>query len=212
MRTVITAFVVSGVMVAGAALAATRTVEVGAFTSIDAASGLAVEVKQGLDPKVSLRGPKNQIERVNVEVREGGVLRIRPRSNWGFGNSVEDVVVLVEGPAIDGVRAANGALVTLRSQAATPMALRAENGGLIRATGGCSSLEAHVARGGLIEAKEFKCESVNAEAEMGGAAEVHAAQRLEAVASMGGLIEVAGAPSERNTEARMGGAVEFDEG
>jgi hypothetical protein len=64
--------------------------------------------------------------------------------------------------------------------------------------------------GGVLSAGQLQCESASVSASMGGVAKVHANTSVQASASMGGTIEVSGAPEQRNVSGVMGGSIGFD--
>jgi hypothetical protein len=64
--------------------------------------------------------------------------------------------------------------------------------------------------GGALDAEGLICRDVSAQASMGASVQVHATQSVKAGASMGGNIEIAGNPPQRDISASMGGTVGTD--
>jgi hypothetical protein len=197
----------AGVVAAGA-FAETRTVEVSAFSEIDAANGVAVEVTFGESPSVVIEGPAAQIARIEVSVG-GDTLRVRPqRSRMFRGNDVSDSVVHVTVGSLSSIEVANGAQVSVEGvQFDDELALRASNGGMLEVEGGCESVVVEAHRGGMVNASDLDCRAAVADATMGGLVDVNARESVEASATMGGLVEVSGGADVLHSSASMGGAV-----
>jgi hypothetical protein len=196
-------------LVAASAAAETREVAVDAFTEIDAANGVRVEVVFGESPAVVIDGPRSQVERVEVDVR-GDTLRIRSRSTGFFrSGDVSDAVVRVTTSTLSGVEAANGAFVQVAAVPAdAALELRAVNGAVLELDGECASLDVEAHRGAVVDAGDLDCGTVHAEASMGGLVDVRAREAVTANASMGGHVEFWGPAEQIRSTASMGGLVE----
>jgi hypothetical protein len=195
-------------LVAAGAFAETRTVEVGPFTKIEAANGVAVEVAFGESPSVVIEGPAAQIERIEASV-SGETLRVHPRRSRMFrGNNVSDAVVHVTVGSLSAIEVANGAHVSVEGVPFDDeLALRASNGGMLEVEGDCETVVVDAHRGGMVNASELDCRAAVADATMGGMADVSARESAEASATMGGLVEVSGGADVLHSSASMGGAV-----
>jgi hypothetical protein len=211
MNKALAAVSLAAVFATGAA-AETRDVDVGAFTALDAANGVAVEITLGEAPAVVIEGPEDEIDRIDVTV-DGDTLRVRPeRSGWFNRNNLEDTTVRVSAETLTSVHAANGARVTLEAVAAdAEIEIAVANGGLLTAKGACRALEAEAHRGGVLDASELDCQEATVEASMGGVTTVRASQSLDAHASMGGVVQTLGDPASFSSSASMGGVVSQDE-
>jgi hypothetical protein len=195
-------------VVAIGASAETRTVDVDAFSRIDAANGVAVEVSFGGAPAVTIDGRSERIARIEVDVR-GETLEIRPqRSGFFRSNNLNGVVVRVTAERLTGVEVANGAHAVVRDAPAdATLRLTASNGGVIEIDGACDALDADASRGAVIDASDLDCRVAVAEASMGGAVDVRARESVDVSASMGGHVEFGGEAEIVRSSASMGGMI-----
>jgi hypothetical protein len=198
--------------VASVAHAETRSVDVGAFTAVDAANGVDVRVKLGEPASVIVEGPADRIGDVDVTLNKN-VLRIRPAQRGWFEHAhLEDVTVRVTAESLSAVEVANGAHVAVvGAPAESELQLAAANGGAVEVDGGCKSVAASAARGGVVDASRLDCKTANASASMGGVVKVRASASISASAAMGGVVETHGNAEAIASSASMGGVVSRDE-
>jgi len=195
-------------LLGGSAWAAERTVPVSAVRAVSAQDGVRVDLGQGA-PGVVVEGPEALLDRVEITERDGKV-RVQPRRSLGlFGSAPSQVVVRITAPSLEEIRAQNGAVVTGRGLGLGALRVLAENGAVVTLDGACAEGAFAAERGGVLRAERLSCESVSAEANMGGVAQLEARSAISAKASFGGVVEVRGNPGERISESSMGGAVRF---
>jgi Putative auto-transporter adhesin, head GIN domain len=193
---------------AGAAQAKNLRYDVSAFTSVEAARGVQVEVRQGAQFLVRAEG--DDADRVAVRL-SGSELKVARRGLFSFGeDSALDAKVFVTMPRVTGLTAIQGASLSAYGVRAGVLRVSASQGGQLSADGACTQLTASASMGGLLQTGGLECDSVDATASMGGLVNVHARSAVDANASMGGQITVAGAPASTNLRTTMGGAVSID--
>ncbi|MBL8550713.1 MAG: DUF2807 domain-containing protein [Hyphomonadaceae bacterium] len=197
-----------------------------AFSRVEAEGRFKVDVATGAAHGVEVVG--DDAGRVEVRVR-GGELQLRQTGGFAFfGPPKLDAVVRVTAPAIGAIEASRGAritadvgggdlsviaaqggMVTVRAGTRPRLEAKAAMGGIVEVSGTCERLEASASMGGIVDAEGLACAEVRAEASMGGVIEAQASQVGDASASMGGSVEIAGAPERRTSRASMGGDVSF---
>lgn len=218
---------ISAALVLAVALpAAAETRALSGFSEISARNGIRLEISQGDAYAVEVLGRDASKITTNVA---GDRLIISRRGFFNFGPG-PDARVRVTLPrlsaleASSGVEIALGAMETPRldinlSQGAEldaaglnvgDLSLSASQGADVTLSGQCETLSVRASMGGNVAADNLRCANAVANAAMGGNVEIRADQSIEANASMGGMIDVAGAPARRTISAGMGGAVDFD--
>jgi len=80
-------------------------------------------------------------------------------------------------------------------------------GAVLKLHGTSRVLEAAATTGGVLKAMDFKAQTVYVRANTGGQASVHATEKIEARASMGGMISYDGDPDYVRSSESMGGTV-----
>lgn len=195
---------------AGEALAQgqTRTVDVGAFTVIDASAGVDVEVAIGPTQSVVLTGDPKDFDRLDVRV-VGGRLKISPKrelglASWGRG---PDVVVKVSAPRLEAIEASSAADVVARGFTGGDLRLDASSGADLVAVGTCASLTVDASSGADVNAGDLRCARVKADASSGADVVVRGVAFVEADASSGADVIVKGKPERLDSASSSGGSI-----
>lgn len=199
------------------------------FTGVDARGDVRVEAMVG--PSFSVRVEGADAEDVVTSVNNG-TLRITPRHLSWFGDGPNlDAVVYVSAPRFDSfvalrgaelivtgpvsaddiaLRAMQGAALRIDDVRAQELDIRAAQGGSVDARGRCGTVHARASMGGALDAQAVECERAHVSASMGGVVSVYASEAVEGGASMGGMVDVSGAPQNNDFSAFMGGAISID--
>lgn len=201
------ACLIAALMLAAPAFAETRTINAQGFHAIDASGPYRLQFAVGETYSVSVQGAARDLDRMRISVSEG-VLRISRRCTFFCGgNNGARAAITVTAPRLDRFDASMGLNASARGVEASEFSADVAMGGVLDITGACGHLSADVAMGGVLRAAEFRCRTVIIDASMGGAANVHATQSVNAEASMGGDVDVFGSPGQRNIARTMGGDV-----
>lgn len=196
----------AAVTLPGTAFAEARTIPVDEISTIEARDGVRIELVEGA-AQISLEGPSDMLDRVDVQVRNG-VVKVAPRRSLGvFGEAPQGVVVRIAAPALSHLTLANGALLEGRGLALGDVRAEVANGAILSLSGSCGAGVFDAQRGGVVRAEGLACKNVTALASMGGVVRLHAKIAASAKASFGGLIEIAGDPERRVLEMSFGGVV-----
>ena len=139
--------------------AARRTFAVGTFNRVEVGGPYTVNVTTGGQPGATALGPKDALDKMVVEVRDG-TLQIGPKkrgSNWnwsGAGSNTGKVTVEVSGPMIDGAGVGGSGSITVnRIAGASFKGEVGGSGGLRLPSVEVGQLSLAVAGSGSVEAK-----------------------------------------------------------
>lgn len=196
-------------MAMAAAMTATaeeKAVAIGAFTDIEAATGMTVTVTPGA-PSATLVGDARYFDRVIVEMR-GDTLSIR-RKSWGWGSSWRDQVkVRVTGPAaLKRLAASSGAELSVANLVTTDLVLEASSGAELEVAGACQTLRADASSGADLMARKLICQDVTANASSGADADVYAEKTARGGASSGADVTIYGPATLVDKSSSSGGSV-----
>lgn len=191
---------------AAPAFAETRTLTPPAFEAIEASGPYEVEYVPGEAYSVTLSGTPRNLDRTQVRVRDG-VLQIKQRCRWICNSRGTLATIRITAPAVDTFDAALGVDVRARGVEANEISLDVSMGATMHISGACGTLQADVSMGGALRAQELRCRIADVDVSMGGDANVHATDSVNADASMGGSLSVAGTPDARRTSRSMGGSI-----
>lgn len=182
----------------GAANAETRNLQ--GFDMVSAAGRVEVEIVIGPEYSVELTGPRvdNVITRV-----EGGRLEIEPRTNRR-GWRGRDAHVRITMPSLRGLDVAAGAELTASAVAASDFALDVSSGGSVDVRGSCETLALDVSSGASVQAGDFRCASVRADASSGASATVYAANAIAVDGSSGASLRWRGGAQVRGLDLSSG--------
>lgn len=199
-------------VLAGPALAQdSQAIEVANFSEIDAGGQYTVRIVQGDSRSVTLNGDAGDFGDIEIEVRRGE-LRLRQDTGGWFSrrrNRQLDVTVDVVVPNVRVLDFHRGVSVEAADLDLGALELAVNTGAVVTLAGTCSGLELDVSTGGVLNARDLVCETVEADGSTGGEAFVHATARIEAGVSTGAMIHVYGEPQSRNVRSSLGGEVSF---
>jgi len=200
--------------------------QVGPFESISVSAGLEVVLIQDSVVKVVVEADSNIQEDIKTEV-SNGELKIYPKKRISF---CEAKRVIVTFKTIHAAEASSGAEIKSKMELKMPslqlsvssganMDLKlsvnklnadGSSGGNLKMAGTADLLEVEGSSGVNIKAKDLQCKSCNAGASSGANLKLFVTDKIDAQASSGGNIKVAGNPKERNIQKSSGGNVDFN--
>jgi Putative auto-transporter adhesin, head GIN domain len=194
----------------GAALAATRTYETGAFEGVSVASGVDADVTLGPNRSVIAETKAENFDDLRISV-EGNVLRIdRPAGGWFsslFSGGRPDYKVHVVTPTLHSLVASSGAEVTAKGDLKGDFSVKASSGSDVDLAGSCISLVAEASSGSDLDAEDLKCENVTVRASSGSDVSVTATKRVTGSASSGSDVSIRGRPPVVEVEKSSGSDV-----
>lgn len=196
-----------------AALAATRTYDVGNFDALYVAAGVEVEVTIGSSRSVVAETRSGDFDDLRIAV-EGNVLKIdRPSRGW-FSPARPNYQVRVVTPLLRSLSVASGAEADVKGPLAGDFAVeaasgsearvsgiqggtvkaRASSGSDVEIAGTCTTLSAESSSGSDLDAQELRCETLTVESSSGSDVGVFASRSVSGKASSGSDVRVRGAP------------------
>lgn len=230
-RQLIATFAASLILLPGLAFADSKTLDVGQFHGIDAASGIRVVVGGGKPySAVAEAADPKDLSDLRHEVRDG-VLRLW--YDWTVGDifdwSRRDVTVTVGAELLDRLEASSGASIEASGMMGEDITLEASSGASIRAnavegmfydidassgarietSGLCNSADIEVSSGASVAAAALDCAKASLEASSGASLEVAVRETISADVSSGAHITVHGRPTVERLETSSGGNVAF---
>jgi hypothetical protein len=186
----------------GAAAADTRVIAVEELLEVDVSGPFRIEISTGPKTSAVLEGPTAELNRLESRVT-GRRLQVRAKTvAFRSGSGDIDVVLRITAPILQSIDVSKGAEGTATGINTTALKLDVSMGAALTVAGKCNSLDANARMGGALDAESLICRDVSAHASMGGSVQVHATQSIN--------IEVSGNPPQRNISASMGGAVDAD--
>jgi hypothetical protein len=213
----------------GAALAATRTYDTGAFDKVAVASGIEADITTGPARSVRAETTAENLDDLRISVKDN-VLRIERSSGSWFSGWFErrpDYKVHVVTPVLRGVDASSGTEVTVRGSMEGDFSVTASSGSEVEVSlvkggnvkahsssgsdlsiaGSCISLEAEASSGSDLDADDLKCENVAVQASSGSDVSVAATKSVKGRASSGSDVRVKGKPPTVQVETSSGANV-----
>jgi hypothetical protein len=212
----------------GAALAGTRTYEIGAFEEISVAAGINADIIMGPSRRVVAETKARDFDDLQVSM-EGNVLKIsRPARRWfSFGLRANYQVHVVT-PALRALVASSGADVGITGPVVGDFSVSASSGSNIKVTGikggnvkaqassgsdvgiagSCVTLEVEASSGSDLDAGNLKCETITVQASSGSDVSVAASKSVSGKASSGSELRVSGAPPDVRVDKSSGADVE----
>jgi hypothetical protein len=218
----------------GAAFAATKTYETGAFEGVSVSAGVEADITVGPARSVIAESTSDTFDDLRIAV-EGNVLQIgRPNSSWfsgWFSGSRPNYKVHVVTPALHSLAVSSGADVTAKgsldgdfsvtSSSGSEVDVSGVKGGNVKANsssgseidiaGSCISLEAEASSGSDLDAEDLKCENATVRASSGSDVSVTASQRVSGNASSGSDVSIRGRPPVVEVEKSSGAGVKVRE-
>lgn len=207
MKTLLMTTLAGTVLASAPALGQDRqNIDVDAFHAIEAGGGMRVEVEHGDTPAVWLDGDADDFDDVRVRVRNGRLDIGRDTGLFNFGSG-PDVTVHVVASGIDSLDFGQGVSARVTGLDADDLEVEISTGSAARLEGRCTRLDVDVSTGGSLQASDLVCEDVEASASTGGGATLHATHSVSGRASMGGDLDVYGAPEVHDLRMSMGGSI-----
>lgn len=207
MKTLLMTTLAGTMLAAAPALGQDRqNIDVDAFHAIEAGGGMRVEVEHGDTPAVWLDGDADDFDDVRVRVRNGRLDIGRDTGLFNFGSG-PDVTVHVVASGIDSLDFGQGVSARVTGLDADDLEVEISTGSAARLEGRCTRLDVDISTGGSLNASDLVCEDVEASASTGGGATLHATHSFSGRASMGGDLDVYGAPEAHDLRMSMGGSI-----
>jgi len=196
---------------------------IGDFSTLKTYRGLQVELIKGDSPKVIIEG--NKASEVTVK-NTNGKLKISLSITHSF--SADDIMVyLYYSDKIDVIDANEGShifsedvmkqeKITVKAQEAARIKLEIDTeqldvtvitGGLVTLEGNSKNQNIKSNTGGIYKGQDLETGYTNVKSNTGGIADVKATDLVDASASTGGIVTVAGEPKEVNKSESLGGYV-----
>jgi len=210
----------------GAALAATRTYDTGAFDRVAVAAGVAADITVGPTRSVVAETKADNFDDLEISVDDNALRIGRSASSW-FSNWFSHgprFHVQVVTPALRSLAASSGAKVTatgnlegdfsVASSSGSDVDISQVKGGNVKVNsssgsdlsiaGSCISLVVQASSGSDLDAGDLKCESVSLQASSGSDVSVAATKSLTGQASSGSDVTVKGKPPTVQVEKSSG--------
>ena len=216
-----------------AAFAETRTLDTGAFSGVDIASGITANVTVGSAPSVVADAPSaSDFELFKYEVRSGvlhvwfewSIFRVLdfsdrkmvltisvPDLNYLEASSGAHIVAAGLGGDSLSFEASSGANIVATQVAGSAYQLNASSGANLTLDGTCAAAKADTSSGSSINASGLMCETATLDASSGARIEIAVSESLTADVSSGGNANVHGRPRVESLNASSGGTVNFVE-
>ena len=201
---------VSVLLMAGSAVAETKTYDLAPFTGVKAATGVDVTITVGEVQSVRAVGPDGKMDRLEIAV-DDGMLRIRRRNRkgWGWGWDDSNFEVTISVPELNVIDASSGAEVRATGVESERVTLDASSGADIDVSGSCDIVSADASSGADIDARDLVCREAIADVSSGADIDIHATERFTGEASSGGGISVYGKPTNVNAGESSGGDIDM---
>lgn len=226
----IIAITVCALALPGAALAATRTYDTGAFEKVSVAAGVSVDITVGPTRSVVAETRADNFDDLRIEVKDNVLHIDRPAGNWLSLGHRPDYQVHVVTPALRALDASSGSDVkakgaegdfTATVSSGSDVDISQVKGGKVKVSsssgsdvsiaGSCVSLEAEASSGSDLDADDLKCEDVSVHASSGSDVSVAASKSVRGQASSGADVKVRGKPSAVQVDKSSGGDVSIRE-
>lgn len=228
----IPAALLAGTLVASAlpAKAATKTIEVPSFIGITIESSLIAKVEVGGPQSIRVEGAgQDNIDKVRLEVINGHLRAYIERDVWDYVAFNDPRITLsitvpsltyIEASAASDVTASgldedelhlaanSGSRLVVDAIKSRNAHLSATSGADLMLSGVCDTASVELSSGGVIGGEGFECIDINIEASSGGHALLFASGQVNANASSGAEVRLAGYPDHVDDEENSGGNVE----
>ncbi|MBL8550714.1 MAG: DUF2807 domain-containing protein [Hyphomonadaceae bacterium] len=176
------------------------------FTNVEAEGLFKVEVSRG-DYAVNLTGA--QMGSVSMRVRNGTLRMWQNDQNWLRDRTLLDAVAHVTTPTLGSVKSTRGALVEVDLGRVDALSVEASTFGRVLLKGHCERLEVKASLDADVNAQDFSCDAVTADATTRAKVQVRATEQINANATWAGEISVSGEPRQRATHTEAAGKVTF---
>jgi hypothetical protein len=212
------------------ALAASRTLELPAFTKASISSGIEAKFVVGATQSVMV-GADNaaDFDNVHITVVDGRLKASMDFDFWDFITfSRHTISLTVASPSLQSLNADSGARVDATGMAGDVMiaassgadlrvhniaagaaTIDASSGSTIWLEGSCDTADVQNSSGALIGAARFECTDLDVQASSGSSALLHAKRQVNAFVSSGAKVSLGGNPEHVDDEVSSGGDVDI---
>lgn len=178
-----------------------ETREVGAFSRIEATSGIRVEVRIGPSEAVKVTAQENLLPVIATDLR-GDTLGIEARKDF---TTIEPVTVTVVVPALDGITLSGGSQAVIDGLDTESLELRIRGGAQVTAAGSVGSLALDADGGATASLKDLSVRVATVSLESGASTTLTASDEVSGTAAGGARLTVLGGADVSVEES--GGAV-----
>jgi hypothetical protein len=217
--------IASSLALAAPALADTQSYDVRNFDGIDVSSGIQVSFETGVARSVIVENKDSDFSDIIVEVDDGDLILKRPRKlGWSGKRTPYKVTVgvktlsdieassgaYVTGGGMSGdvdIDVSSGAKVVVAGVNAGEVELESSSGSNVEVSGSCTEVDAEASSGASIDASNLQCTALIADVSSGASIRAYATDRVEADASSGGSVTVAGGATNVTIDKSSGGSV-----
>jgi hypothetical protein len=220
---------------AGAAGAASKTLDLQSFSKLEISSGIDARITIGTTQSVIADSPyEEQLEELRVEVSDG---RLKAWVDWNifdlldFAGIDRQIVLTITVPVLTEINANSGAdvdaagiggdAIVLRASSGADLDIKgalgksydidASSGSDVDIEGTCSSAKIVSSSGSNVRADKLLCLDVDANASSGSDLDVYASASVKADASSGSDITVHGKPAQTAVQSSSGGDITVED-
>lgn len=226
MKTLTKTFLFTIAMVFALASSYAQTRDVGNFDGVSVGGSIEVKLVKSDSPSLKYKMLQGDEENLITKV-DDGVLRIKIKNSWGFGNKSAKAKIVVYYTELNEISASAGSKVLSEEVIAADrmkiscssgasinleidakkVNLGASSGGSANVSGSADMLSVGASSGGSVNAGDLISKQVDAEASSGGSVSCHASESIEADSSSGGSIDYGGNPKNKDISNNRSGSV-----
>lgn len=181
------------------------------FDRINAGGGYHLVVTVGESWSVNLEGDADDFDQLESRVSDGELV-LRQHNRLFRQRRDLDLTVRVTLPAVEALDFHRGINTEVSGITATALSADVSTGAEVTMSGTCGSLALDLSTGGVLQARDLVCQSVDIDSSTGGEARVYASDSAQVRASTGAAVRIFGSPTHRDTRSSMGGEIRFDGG
>ncbi len=175
-----------------------RNYDLSGFDSINVAGVYELDVRVGSDFSIALSGPAEEMERVEVSVKNGSLVldqrkRLRGEKRRHNREGIEAVITM---PSLTALKVSGVVDGQIAGVDAESFAVNISGVGDVRIEGQCGALDANLSGVGDLDAEGLECRSANVNVSGVGSAAVFASEEVDARVSGMGDIDVYGSPEK----------------
>jgi hypothetical protein len=201
MKTILACATAFAMAVTGAAFADDEeTIEqelsLSGFDSLTISGVYELDVRVGEDYSIRLSGPRYEMDRAEVSVKNGAL--VLGQRDWRKGekkrNNREGIDAVITLPSLTGLKVSGVVEGKIAGVDAEHFEVRISGVGDVAIAGECGELEAHLSGVGDLDAKDLECGAADVRVSGVGSAVVFASEAVDAKVSGMGDIDVYGSP------------------
>jgi hypothetical protein len=174
--------------VQGQGTVTSETREVGAFSRIDASTGIRVVVRIGPSESVEVTAHENLLPLIATDLR-GDTLNIEASEDF---TTLEPVTVTVVVPALDGITLSGGSPAVIEGLDAESLELRIGGGAQVTAAGSVGSVTLHADGGAAASLEDLSVRVATVSVDGGATATLTASDEVTGTAAGGSRLTVLG--------------------